>query len=294
MKSIVSIVCSLFVTGAVYASEGIVDERQEKQQISTLADNARNITPVIVGRYYMGGVVGGEFISGDDFYDNYWSYVSDTHYKVYVEERYLGRATAHFSWDEYSDEFRPHHAHVEMISPTAESDRYSHFDFVLNADWDLFPRPYKEQDTRQPTYQRVVEEILRDEGMDNPKTVIKQLIRVDLDGDGAEEVLIVAGVDHDVAGYYSEKGDHSIVIMRKLTDGLVWEQVVARDLAIEGKQQYSGTNTVYSLESIADINGDGVMEVVLSEYSGGSYFSLRLYQLIDDKLKLIAWNGDGN
>ena len=85
-----------------------------------------------------------------------------------------------------------------------------------------------------PVYKEAAAEILRSKGIDNPKVNLTQVIQVDLDGDGVEEVLVSAtnyerfrpggGMTPN-----ARAGDYSLVFLRKVVQG----KVVTRDITGE-------------------------------------------------------------
>jgi hypothetical protein len=63
-------------------------------------------------------------------------------------------------------------------------------EIALAAPWDALPRKPQVTDPTQKTYVDAVREFLRTKEIDQPKVKIDNILRVDLDGDGEEEVLI--------------------------------------------------------------------------------------------------------
>src|SRR5206468_5589051 len=63
---------------------------------------------------------------------------------------------------------------------------------ALAAPWNALPRKPRITDTRQKVYVDVVRDFLRTRGIAQPQVKIESILRVDLDGDGEDEVLISA------------------------------------------------------------------------------------------------------
>ena len=61
---------------------------------------------------------------------------------------------------------------------------------AIAAPWNALPRKPQVTDPTQKTYVDVVREFLRTKEIDQPKVKIDNIVRVDLDGDGEDEVLI--------------------------------------------------------------------------------------------------------
>jgi hypothetical protein len=88
---------------------------------------------------------------------------------------------------------------------------------------------------------------------------------VDLEGDGVNEVLLSASYFKEKSfSFYTETGDYSVVLMRKVTGNtvvtvpLVKEYYVSTDPELE--MSYPNT---YTLAEAVDLNGDGTLEVVV-------------------------------
>ena len=63
---------------------------------------------------------------------------------------------------------------------------------AVGGKWNALPRRYRAQNTSQKLYRDDVAKVLRQRGIKNPKVTIAQHWRIDLEGDGIEEVLLSA------------------------------------------------------------------------------------------------------
>ncbi len=63
---------------------------------------------------------------------------------------------------------------------------------ALAAPWNALPRKPRIADTTQQVYIDAVRDFLKGRGIKDPKVKIKRILRVDLDGDGEDEVLLSA------------------------------------------------------------------------------------------------------
>ena len=119
------------------------------------------------------------------------------------------------------------------------------------------------------TYLNIVSGILRLKGLPNAKAVIEQAVRVDLDGDGVDEVLLTASSYGGSIQPSAKANDYSFVLLRKLVAGkaqniMIAEEYVKRNVKF-------GAPSRFDISAIADLNGDGKMEIVVfSEYYEGS------------------------
>ena len=135
------------------------------------------------------------------------------------------------------------------------------------ANWNPLPRGIKSLSTNNRVYQGVVRNFLKKRGVTS-KVMIDGIYRVDLDGDEVEEVVIAAtNVGKNL--YNAKVGDYSFILVRKLTADGVKDIFVRGDII--DKDADSRINYRYKLDAIADLNGDGIMElVVYGEYYEGA------------------------
>ena len=131
-----------------------------------------------------------------------------------------------------------------------------------------------------------------EEGIENPVSHIKEIIRVDLDGDGTQEVVLTANDTTDNMFHDRKKGANAIVLFRKIVDGKVHQDIVVQDLWLEEPEEATLYRYLFEVCEIADLDGDGIMEVIIKGwyYEGEEYC---VYKLIDHKLELVAVNGFG-
>src|SRR6478672_10295798 len=96
---------------------------------------------------------------------------------------------------------------------------------ALSAPWNALPRKPQIADPTQQVYLDAVREFLESRRMSDPKVKITRILRVDLDGDGEEEVLINATNyftdDGDVPLDTAAPGSYSIVLLRRVVTGKV-------------------------------------------------------------------------
>jgi hypothetical protein len=105
------------------------------------------------------------------------------------------------------------------------------------------------------------------------------MIRVDLDGDGEDEVLISATnyfSKDDRVPMRSPAGSYSMVLLRRVVAGKVETQLVegefypkADPTPTENDASFNAPNA-YKVVAVLDLDGDGKMEVVIhSQYYEG-------------------------
>ncbi len=133
--------------------------------------------------------------------------------------------------------------------------------------WNALPRVPKVESTGSATYRAAVATLLRSKGIRRPEVNIVKVVRVDLEGDGVEEVLINATrVDRwQPSGSISNRfkaGDYSLVLLRKVIGGRVQHILVEGEF--HPRAVADSVPNEYNIAAVLDLNGDGRMEVVVA------------------------------
>ena len=136
--------------------------------------------------------------------------------------------------------------------------------YVVGATWPLMPRPVERLDPNGETYRTIVGNFLKSKGLPTPVVRITGLYRADLDGDKKLEVVITASNFRATGDFRGETrvGDYDLVLVRSVKGAAAVDQIVhfetfraGNGVASEGGQ--------HALEAIADLDGDGRMELVV-------------------------------
>ena len=171
---------------------------------------------------------------------------------------------------------------MQAVTPDPE-DRQS--GIGVNASWNPMPRKAKALDTTQEVYVQAVREILNSKGIAKPQVKIHQILRVDLDGDGEDEVIIAATHYSKIDYLFSAKqGDYSFVAMRRVVGGKVRTQIFGGEFYPDANEN-AAPNT-YEVSGLLDLDGDGKLEVIIrtAYYEGGG---TQVWQLSKDSLKNV-------
>jgi len=236
--------------------------------------------------YFFGGSENGKWIKPDQAAK---SVANKTNYQVYGLTKQAGQITA--GKPKSVEEVCPDTLTVSLSSKPKDGV------IGLAATWNALPRRPVIADATQSVYVEAVRDFLKARGIADPKVRITRILRVDLDGDGEEEVLISATnyftedkSDHSAAPFPEapidspRPGSYSIVILRRVVDGKVQTQLVVGELY--PKPDESVLPHVYQVAAVLDLNGDGKLEVIVDSayYEGGQ---TTIYRCEVDKIEAI-------
>jgi hypothetical protein len=138
-----------------------------------------------------------------------------------------------------------------------------------NAKWNPVPRIPKAIDPKNATYVKIVTNFLKRKGIARPIVRIREAFRVDLDGDGVEEAILSATYYKTVSVPTAVPGDYSFVMVRTAKGKIVKEHMLDGEFYLKNTE--FGAPNEHHISAIADLNGDGKMEIVVYGfyYEGG-------------------------
>ena len=152
---------------------------------------------------------------------------------------------------------------------------------AISAPWDLQPHLLEAFDD-DGTYATFASLLLADRGLAVATPIIKQLFRTDLEGDGVNEVLVVA--EEITGGFLPTAGDYSIVFMRKVVQGDVQTAILGDSVITDPEGAFL---VGFTIGAVSDLNGDGKMEIVVdSAYFEG--LGIDVWEYVDDDLGLVS------
>ena len=131
-------------------------------------------------------------------------------------------------------------------------------------------------------------QILADNGLFGETVKISEIIKLDIEGDGVDEVLIIAS---NANSSDMVNGQYSIVVMRKIMEGNVESIFLIKDIRTNLPTELN-TRTIYEYElcDVVDLNYDGDCELLIkSEYYEGHCY--HVYEIEDNEYKIVLEDG---
>lgn len=252
-------------------------------------------TPILVKDILIGGLSNGMWMRIDDFYNSGAVDFEGFEYDLYSNNVKTGTAiggqlTNWITGEKLlGEEYDYGYSIVEFYN---DDNQVIDYDIAIKADWNLYPRSYSEDSKEEDNYTNIVKDYLIESGIEEPNTTVKQIVNVDLEGDGTDEILIVADNKNDDSFDEVKIGDNALLIFRKYVDGKAVDQILEQHIIIDEPEYPSPYRLLYGVDTIADLDGDGIMEIIVqSSYYEG--FGWTIYKLIDNRLEIVASNGVG-
>ena len=153
---------------------------------------------------------------------------------------------------------------------------------VVSAPWRLQPRPVSVEGSRERLEKAAIE-LLAAEGYEADAVEIAQAVDADLDGDGAVETITV--IDESKFGNSVSDAYSMVFAISPGAD----PEIVAKSVIPPGDEGY---HMGYRVGAVADLNGDQVMELVVS-WMAWEQSGVIIYEVADDGLTQVLDSGCG-
>ncbi len=227
--------------------------------------------------YLLGGASGGSWMEADIAKENVSSGIT---FKTYTLEGPIRRAAVKAKLVPGSEPC-PETVRLDFASDDARSKPV----LAVSCPWNPAPRKNKVCEPANKTYRKAAAEVLKAAGTTGMQVRVNQILRVDLDGDGEEEVIVSANTfptappddDHPEIKplpTHAPDGFHSLVFVRRLVGEVVQTTVLVQEIARpkKGRAAMPVTNEIVA---VLDLNGDGRMEIVTyGRYYEGDWFDV--------------------
>lgn len=160
----------------------------------------------------------------------------------------------------------PDASHVALSPPP----RLTTFAVATTATSRARPRPVTVLPTTGAVYRAAVRDELVSRGLRAPAVNLTRVVRADLDGNGTDEVIVEARRFAEGSGLYpppsGQPGDYSLLLLRHVAGNRVQTTVLGAYVALRARDpnspDFGPLAHVYALAGVADLNGDGRMEVL--------------------------------
>jgi len=178
--------------------------------------------------------------------------------------------------------------------------------------WYVQPRKVTVMKTGNATYQGIVKKHLASRGLNVEQPVLAQLFKIDLEGDGVDEMLIAA---QNIAASgevefepdqplitttglpeAAQPGAYSLLMLRKIVAGKVLEIPLHVFVSPKGSTPVDDNWTppvVGKICQFADLNGDGTLEIITATacYEGYAY---HVFEVAGGEVREVLSCGAGN
>lgn len=163
---------------------------------------------------------------------------------------------------------------VELEDPDLLGEWPGPYGVAISAPWEVRPHLF-ESITDNGIYAGLARDLLAARGLPVGNPRVKQLYRLDLEGDGINEVLVVV---EDIQGdYLPRAGDYSMVFLRRVAHGVVHTAILGESVNTDETTYPIG----FSVGGVGDLSGDGKMEIVVN----AAYFEgidVEVWEYVDD------------
>ena len=133
---------------------------------------------------------------------------------------------------------------------------------AIIAPWEAAPRTPEMLATDTAVYQEAIAALLQEQGIAEPDVQITGVARIDLEGDGVDEVFITASrLSFGLNLPAAEAGDYSLVVLRKVINDQAVTIPMALSLSLTAED--FAHLLQFPMPMLLDLNGDGKLEIII-------------------------------
>ena len=216
------------------------------------SDAQQRVRPVVhvPSGYLLGGTVNGAWRDGETVA----RLLRDRErYRVYGADRLLGESAG--SRPRVTEEICPETYHVGLSPARAGAQ------VAVGGAGNALPRPVTRLNPAAQVYRAAVRDILVRHGIRDPAVRVTGVARVDLEGDGRDEVIVSAMRGRLDRGIAVEAGDYSLFFVRTVVGGQVRTVMLQEEYHPEDSNEQIVNE--YTLAGVLDLDGDGTYEIVM-------------------------------
>ncbi len=204
-----------------------------------------------------GGYYDGKWLSTSQLHGQYWLWGGED-LEFWGPNGKHGDGCATAIEQDHPDEEHPGHKSVidapTFMIQTVNQQSYaypSHLLSVLNPQWNVMPRRAASMPANNSQYKALVADFLAGRGLPSDGVKLTRIDRIDLDGNGTDEVVIVGS---------AHGGKVPFALLRQI-------QVQYVATSVLSEPEHGKVEDIY----YADLSGDGRMEVIIGSKTAKKY-----------------------
>jgi hypothetical protein len=151
-------------------------------------------------------------------------------------------------------------------------------------DWNPAVRSVAKLENNSVAYKKIISETLASKGLAKSIPKATQIFQTDMDGDGVNEVVISTSSFKKGLTSRANVGDYSFILLRKVVNGKAKNFVLSGDFV--AKASNADAPSEYKISGIADLNGDGKMEIIVyARYYEGNW--VEVFEMKNDNIASV-------
>lgn len=281
----------------VSLSSEAVDTKSKLKQKYSMSEVEKNINLIVSeSLYVLGGSIDGNWINSDELYE---LNIGEKVYKLYS---FLGKLGEVQGSEPVLEKEPIEYLHVDMKNENSKYDYeiekvfekldWLSYKIAVSGNWNALPREPRLQSSNIDTYSKIIKEILSNNKMNDAPVKILQNIKIDLEGDGIDEVIISASnISFDKDNIH-KSGAYSLVVLLKIINSEVQNLTLAESYYPDDQEYYNGVQYRYLVPFVLDCNGDGIMEIIVE----GLYYEgewMEVFEIQNNEIHRVLVNGVG-